>query len=146
MVLNVLTPVPRVIPTANNLLYGLANSFMSIESLSVIWHRSRREVAIKITQLNCMAILFSNLKGDKKLRFFPNGPTWPKILHLKPQLSLFYNKRNFWNISTQKRVWLSVVLQKHQSPIMYLFIFIHSLMSENDKNVLSHEMRKYGQT
>ena len=23
---------------------------------------------------------------QKKLRLFPNGPTWPKILNLKPQL------------------------------------------------------------
>ena len=78
----------------------------------------------------------------QKIKVFPQRtyiiwPTWPKILHIKPQLSLFYNKRNFWNISTLKRVWLSEVLQKHQSPIMYLFIFIHSLMSENDKNVPS---------
>ena len=31
--------------------------------------------------------------------------------------------------------WLPEVLQKHQSSIIYSFIFIHSLMSENDKNV-----------
>ena len=30
---------------------------------------------------------------------------------------------------------LSGVLQKHQRSIIYSFIFIHSLMSENDKNV-----------
>ena len=30
---------------------------------------------------------------------------------------------------------LSEVLQKHQSLVIYSFIFIHSLMSENDKNV-----------
>ena len=31
--------------------------------------------------------------------------------------------------------WLSEALQKHQSSIIYSFIFIHSLTSENDKNV-----------
>ena len=30
---------------------------------------------------------------------------------------------------------LSEVLQKHQSSMIYSFIFIHSLMSENDNNV-----------
>ena len=35
----------------------------------------------------------------------------------------------------EREQWLSEVLQKHQSSIIYSFIFIHSLMSENDKNV-----------
>ena len=35
----------------------------------------------------------------------------------------------------QLEKWLSEVLQKHQSSIIYSFIFIHSLMSETDKNV-----------
>ena len=35
----------------------------------------------------------------------------------------------------EREYWLSEVLQKHQSSIIYSFIFIHSLMSENDKNV-----------
>ena len=36
----------------------------------------------------------------------------------------------------EREQWLSEVLQKHQSSIIYSFIFIHSLMSENDKDVL----------
>ena len=32
-------------------------------------------------------------------------------------------------------VWPSEVLQIHQSSAIHSFIFIHSLMSENDKNV-----------
>ena len=32
-------------------------------------------------------------------------------------------------------LWLSEVLQKHQSSIICSFMFIHSLVSENDKNV-----------
>ena len=42
----------------------------------------------------------------------------------------------------EREHWLSVVLQKHDSLIIYSFIFIHSVMSENDKNMrLSHEMK-----
>ena len=36
----------------------------------------------------------------------------------------------------EREEWLSEVLQKHQSSIIFSFIFIHSLMSKNDKNVL----------
>ena len=35
----------------------------------------------------------------------------------------------------KREYWLCEVLQKHQSSIIYSFIFIHSLVSENDKNV-----------
>ena len=35
----------------------------------------------------------------------------------------------------ERELWLSEVLQKYQSSIIYSFIFIHSLMRENDKNV-----------
>ena len=35
----------------------------------------------------------------------------------------------------ERELWQSDVLQKHQISIIYSFIFIHSLMSENDKNV-----------
>ena len=37
----------------------------------------------------------------------------------------------------KREQWLSGVLQKHQRSIIYSFIFIHSLMNENDKNVPS---------
>ena len=35
----------------------------------------------------------------------------------------------------ERELWLSQVLLKHQSSVIYSFIFIHSLMSENNKNV-----------
>ena len=35
----------------------------------------------------------------------------------------------------KKRVMLSKVLQKQKSSVIYSFIFIDSLMSENDKNL-----------
>ena len=35
----------------------------------------------------------------------------------------------------EREQWLSEVLQKHQNSIIYPFIFINSLMSENGKNV-----------
>ena len=37
----------------------------------------------------------------------------------------------------KRELWLSEVLQIHQSSVIHSFIFIHSLMSENDKNVPS---------
>ena len=36
----------------------------------------------------------------------------------------------------EREQWLCEVLQKHKSSIIFSFIFIHSLMSENDKKVL----------
>ena len=35
----------------------------------------------------------------------------------------------------EKEQWLSEVQQKHQSSVLYSFVFIHFLMSEADKNV-----------
>ena len=35
----------------------------------------------------------------------------------------------------ERELWLSEVLKIHQSSVIRSFIFIHSLMSENDKNV-----------
>ena len=35
----------------------------------------------------------------------------------------------------EREYWLSEVLQKHHSLIIYSIIFIHSVMSENEKNV-----------
>ena len=35
----------------------------------------------------------------------------------------------------ERELWLSEVLQKHQSSIIYSFILIHSMVSENHKNV-----------
>ena len=37
----------------------------------------------------------------------------------------------------ERELWLSEVLQIHHSSVIHSFIFIHSLMSENDKNVPS---------
>ena len=67
--------------------------------------------------------------------FFPKGPTWPKIPYLKPQLSsIKYQKEFLKYINSKEYIKLSKVLQKHQSLIIYSFILIHFLMSENDKN------------
>ena len=35
----------------------------------------------------------------------------------------------------KREQWLYKVLQKHLNSVIYSFIFIHYLMSENDKNV-----------
>ena len=37
----------------------------------------------------------------------------------------------------KRELWLSEVLQIHQSSVIHSFIFIHSLISVNDKNVPS---------
>ena len=37
----------------------------------------------------------------------------------------------------ERELGLSESIQRHQSPVIHSFIFIHSLMSENDKNVPS---------
>ena len=75
-------------------------------------------------------------RETKKLMLFPKGPTWPKILYLKPRLSsIQYQKEFLKYINSKEYIELSKVLQKHQSSIIYSFIFIHFLMSENDKNV-----------
>ena len=47
----------------------------------------------------------------------------------------FITKGIFKIYQLEREQWLSDVLQKHQSSIIYSFIFIHSLTSENDKNV-----------
>ena len=37
----------------------------------------------------------------------------------------------------EREQWLSEVLQKHQSSLMYSFVSIHSVRSETDKNLHS---------
>ena len=37
----------------------------------------------------------------------------------------------------ERELGISEVIQRHQSSVIHSFIFIHSLMSENDKNVPS---------
>ena len=37
----------------------------------------------------------------------------------------------------ERELWLFEVLQIHQSSVIHSFIFIHSLISENEKNVSS---------
>ena len=57
--------------------------------------------------------------------FIPKTPT---ILYsLTKEISKIYQ--------LERELWLSEVLQTHQSSVIHSFIFIDSLMSENDKNV-----------
>ena len=52
----------------------------------------------------------------------------------KPLTILYFVTKGISKIyQLEREKWLSEVLQKHQSSI--IFIFIHSLMSENDKTV-----------
>ena len=54
----------------------------------------------------------------------------------KTSTILYYVTKGISEIyQLERELWLSEVLQKHQSAIIYSFIVIHSLESENDKSV-----------
>ena len=72
------------------------------------------------------------------MKVFPQGtyiaqtfiPKTSTILHsVTKEISKIYQ--------LERELWLSEVLQIHQSSVIHSFIFIHSLMNENDKNVPS---------
>ena len=72
------------------------------------------------------------------MKVFPQGsyiaqtfiPETPTILYsVTKEISKIYQ--------LERELWLSEVLQIHQSSVIHSIIFIHSLMSENDKNLPS---------
>ena len=63
------------------------------------------------------------------MRFVLKRPIRLKILYLNFSCSLFYNKKNFRNASTRKKPFKSIKVES------YSFIFIRSVMCENDKKV-----------
>ena len=83
------------------------------------------------------------------MRFVPKGPTRLKILYLKLQLFSVTSQNEFLKCINLKESDDSL---KHQSSVIHSFMLIHSVVSENDKNVPlivcdpSHQMRYVGQT
>ena len=92
------------------------------------WHKQKSQKIPK----------FSDPKRDKKTK---NQGSPPRDLHgpkFVPKTSTILHsitKGNFRIYQLERELWLSEVLQMHQSTIKYSFIFIHFLMSENDRNV-----------
>ena len=72
------------------------------------------------------------------MKLFPQGTYIAQTFIPKTSTILYSVRKEISKIyQLGKELWLSEVLQIHQSLVMHSFIFIHSLMSENDKNVPS---------
>ena len=79
---------------------------------------------------------FSDPKGDKNINVFSQGAYMAQNFISKSSNILHSITKVIFKIyQLEREYWLSEVLQKHHSLIIYSFIFIHSVMSENDKNV-----------
>ena len=72
------------------------------------------------------------------MKAFPQGTYIAQTFFSKTSTILYSATKGISKIYQLKReLCLSEVLQIHQSSVIHSFIFIHSLMSENDKNVPS---------
>ena len=72
------------------------------------------------------------------MKVFPQGTCIAQTFIPKTSTILYSVTKGISKIyQLERELWLSEVLQIHQSLVIYSFIFIHSLMSENDKNVSS---------
>ena len=72
------------------------------------------------------------------MKVFRQGTYIAQTFIPKTSTILYSVKKGISKIYQLKReLWLSEVLQIHQNSVIHSFIFIHSLMSENDKNVPS---------
>ena len=75
---------------------------------------------------------FSDPKGDQKIEVSSQGTYMAQNSMSKTSTILLCITKGSSKIyQIEIKLWLSEVLQKHQSSIM----FIHSVISENDKNV-----------
>ena len=80
---------------------------------------------------------FIDRKGDKKIKFFSQVTYMARNFISKTSTVLYSLTKIISKIyQLEREYWLPEVLQKLHSSIIYSFIFIHSVMSENDKNVL----------
>ena len=76
--------------------------------------------------------------GDKKIKILPQGTYIAQTFIPKTSTILYSVTEGISKIyQLERELWLSEVLEIHQSSVIHSFIFIHSLMSENDKNVPS---------
>ena len=72
------------------------------------------------------------------MKVFPRGTYIAQTFIPKTSTILYSVTKEISKIyQLERELWLSEVLQIHQSSVIHSFIFIHSLMSENDKNVPS---------
>ena len=72
------------------------------------------------------------------MKVFPQGTYIVQTFTSKTSTILYSVTKGISKIyQVERELCLSEVIQIHQSSVIHLFIFIHSLMSENDKNVSS---------
>ena len=72
------------------------------------------------------------------MKVFPQGTYIAQTFIPKISTILYSVTKEISKIyQLERELWLSEALQIHQSSLIHSFIFIHSLMSENDKNVPS---------
>ena len=68
------------------------------------------------------------------MKVFPQGTYIAQNFIPKTSTILYSVTKEISKIyQLEGELWLSEVLQIHQSSVIHSFIFIHSLMSENDK-------------
>ena len=80
---------------------------------------------------------FIDRKGDKKIKVFTQVTYMARNFISKTSTVLYSLTKIISKIyQLEREYWLPEVLQKLRSSIIYSFIFIHSVMSESDKNVL----------
>ena len=71
------------------------------------------------------------------MKVFPQGTYIAQTFMPKTSTILYSVTKEISKIyQLERELWLSEVLQIHQSSVIHSFIFIHSLMSENDKMYL----------
>ena len=81
---------------------------------------------------------FQRSQGRQKMKVFPQGTYIAQTFIPKTSTILYSVTKGISKIyQLERELWLSEVLQIHQSSVIHSFIFIHSIMSENDKNVPS---------
>ena len=72
------------------------------------------------------------------MKVFPQGTYIAQTFIPKTSTILYSIAKGISKIyQLERELGLSEVIQRHQSSVIHSFIFIHSLMSENDKNVHS---------
>ena len=72
------------------------------------------------------------------MKVFPQGTYISQTFIPKTSTILYSVTKEISKIyQLERELRLSEVLQIHQSSVIHSFIFIHSLMSENDKNLPS---------
>ena len=86
---------------------------------------------------------FHQPQGRQKIKVFPQGNYIAQNSIPKTStISLYYVTKGISEMhQLERELWLSEVLQSHQISVIHPFIFTHSLISENDKNVPSIIMK-----